>query len=351
MAKHSRRHFLKTGLLAGTGVLIGSSPLVRAASKRTLVAVSYGGAYQDAQRKAFFEPFAKETGVQIVEASPTDFGKIKAMVSSGNTIWDVVDVDTDWGFMAGNTGLLEPLDYNVIKVPTLDKNVVGEFSVGDMYWAAVVTYNTSTFPAGKAPKNWADVWDTTKFPGPRSLENLGSRMLPIALLADGVDPASLYPLDLERAFKSLDRIRSKVNFWFTTGSQSADVVASGQTVAGQAWSGRVVAARQQGRPIDMSFDQALMVGDSWIVPKGAPHKDVAMEFINFASQAERQAELAKLIPYGPTNPDAFKLIDKEVRLTLPNAPENNKTVVPLDSRWTAEHYAELVQRWNDWYVR
>ncbi|TIX35820.1 MAG: ABC transporter substrate-binding protein, partial [Mesorhizobium sp.] len=54
-----------------------------------------GGAWQDAQRKAWFEPFSKETGAKIVEQEYLgDLGKVKAMVDTGNVPIDLVTVET-----------------------------------------------------------------------------------------------------------------------------------------------------------------------------------------------------------------------------------------------------------------
>ena len=47
-------------IMALVGALSSASG-VSAQTKRTLVVASYGGSYQDAQRKVFFEPFEQET--------------------------------------------------------------------------------------------------------------------------------------------------------------------------------------------------------------------------------------------------------------------------------------------------
>src|SRR5437870_3806008 len=63
-------------------------------SQQTLVVGSWGGAYQEAQRKAFFEPFMKETGIKIVETSTPDYGKFYEWQNAGSASVDVVDVET-----------------------------------------------------------------------------------------------------------------------------------------------------------------------------------------------------------------------------------------------------------------
>src|SRR5258705_369542 len=55
-------------------------------------------------------------------------------------------------------------------------------------------YRRDKFPNG-GPQSWADFWDVKKFPGTRSLYNNAPRTLAFALLADGVAPDKLYPMD------------------------------------------------------------------------------------------------------------------------------------------------------------
>src|SRR4029077_14131076 len=80
MSSMTRRYLLKMGVLtaaASAATRAGGPGLARAQAKQ-LVVCSGGGAYQEAQRKTMFQPFEKETGIKIVEASPTDYGKLKA---------------------------------------------------------------------------------------------------------------------------------------------------------------------------------------------------------------------------------------------------------------------------------
>lgn len=56
-----------------------------------VVVDSWGGMFQDAQRKAIFEPFTRETGIRVVELSDGEniFAKVKAQVESNNVQIDV----------------------------------------------------------------------------------------------------------------------------------------------------------------------------------------------------------------------------------------------------------------------
>ena len=83
--------------------------------------VSWGGTTQDAQKDAWAVPFTKATDIKVVQDGPTDYGKLKAMVESGNVQWDVVDVEADFALRAASEGLLEPLDFTQIKRDKIDK--------------------------------------------------------------------------------------------------------------------------------------------------------------------------------------------------------------------------------------
>ena len=54
---------------------------------------SWGGAFQDAQREAYFKPFQELSGITVVESEGPDLSKIKAMVDTGNVEQDVVQLD------------------------------------------------------------------------------------------------------------------------------------------------------------------------------------------------------------------------------------------------------------------
>ncbi|MGF6972768.1 hypothetical protein QFZ94_001195 [Paraburkholderia sp. JPY465] len=93
-------------------------------------------------------------------------------------------------------------------------------------------------------------------------------MLEIALLADGVPPNKLYPLDLDRAFKKLDTIKSDI-VWWSGGAQSQQLLASGEAPIGMFWNGRLHALAQTGVPVGISWNQNLTAADMLVIPKGA----------------------------------------------------------------------------------
>lgn len=317
------------------------------ASAADMVFTSWGGTTQDAQNAAWAEPFAAETGTQVLQDGPTDYGKIKAMVEAGAVSWDVVDVEGDYAVQAGKAGLLEPLDFTIIDKSRLDPRFVTDHSVGSFYYSFVIGCNKDA--VAECPKTWADLFDTAKFPGKRTFYKWSAPgVIEAALLADGVAPADLYPLDLDRAFKKLDAIKGDI-IWWSSGAQSQQMLASAETPYGSFWNGRLTALAASGIAVETSWDQNITAADSLVVPKGAPNKEAAMRFIALATSPKAQAAMAAATGYAPINLDAPAEMDPGVRATLPD--QQAETQVDADMAYWAEHRDEIGARWYAWQAQ
>ena len=56
----------------------------------TVVFASWGGAYQDAEKASYCEPFEKATGAKVVQDGPMNPAKFRAMIASGAPDWDSI---------------------------------------------------------------------------------------------------------------------------------------------------------------------------------------------------------------------------------------------------------------------
>uniref|UniRef100_UPI0010706A4A Fluorescent GABA Sensor precursor n=1 Tax=Pseudomonas fluorescens TaxID=294 RepID=UPI0010706A4A len=270
--------------------------------------VSWGGSTQDAQKQAWADPFSKASGITVVQDGPTDYGKLKAMVESGNVQWDVVDVEADFALRAAAEGLLEPLDFSVIQRDKIDPRFVSDHGVGSFFFSFVLGYNEGGGGASK-PQDWTALFDTKTYPGKRALYKWPSPgVLELALLADGVPADKLYPLDLDRAFKKLDTIKKDI-VWWGGGAQSQQLLASGEVSMGQFWNGRIHALQEDGAPVGVSWKQNLVMADILVVPKGTKNKAAAMKFLASASSAKGQDDFSNLTAYAPVNIDSVQRLD------------------------------------------
>ena len=318
-----------------------------AAQANDLVFSSWGGTTQDAQKAAWAEKFMVSSGVNVTQDGPTDYGKLKAMVESKNVAWDVVDVEGDYAVQAGNAGLLEKLDFSVIDKSKLDPRFVTDYSVGSFYYSFVIGCNKDAVEA--CPKSWADLFDLAKFPGKRTFYKWSAPgVIEAALLADGVPADKLYPLDLDRAFKKLDTIKSEI-VWWDSGAQSQQLLASAEAPFGSFWNGRLTALAQTGVTVETSWTNNITAADALVVPKGTKNKEAAMKFIANATSDKAQAEFATMTGYAPINTDSPKLMDAELRKTLPD--QQADTQVNADMSYWAAHRDEIGTRWYAWQAK
>ena len=72
-------------------------------------------------------------------------------------------------------------------------------------------YDTTAYK-GTVPTKISDFFDTKTFPGKRVVFNSPKGILEAALVADGVAPDRLFPLDVDRALKKLGTIKSDLIF-------------------------------------------------------------------------------------------------------------------------------------------
>lgn len=330
------------------------------AQAEELVITSWGSAYQDAQRQAYFEPFTKETGIKIIEATGPDAAKIKSMVASGNVEWDVVDIGLSTALVLGQQDLLTPIDYSKFDAGTLSA-IPADFrldnAVGNETWSVVLAYRTDRYK--EPPTNWKDFWNVEKFPGKRAFldSSFVAPILEIALLADGVEPKSMYPVDIPRALKSLSALRPNVLKWTGSSGVMQQMLTDGQVDMAAIANGRMEGLQKAGVPVGFTFHQQMLLSNYWAVPKGAKNSEAAMKFIAFVSRAEQQANFAKLAPWGPTNKDAFKYIPEERQKDLPTSPANLDGAVLSNGQWWAEKTATgptnlevYLKAWNEWWL-
>src|SRR5882724_11355367 len=324
----------------------------RAGAAGRIVIRTIGGAYEESTVKAIFEPFTKATGIEVVKV-PATLGKLLAMFESGNIELDVVDAGELGMISLSQKGALEKINYKGWKLANpddMDPFIRRDDMVGDIYFSSVLGYNTQAFPTGKQPRSWAEFWDLKKFVGPRMLADLasGNIDLEFALLADGVPKDKLYPIDVDRAFKSLDRVRPSIRKFWDTGALSAQMLADKEVVLGSIWNGRLQAVADKGAPLAIEWNEASLQSQYWGVLKGAEN---AHRFIDFACQPEPQANLAKLIPYGPTNRQAFKSIPADVAARLPSSPEHKARAFLQNGKWWADNRAKVSERWSQWLLQ
>ncbi len=319
---------------------------------RVITIASWGGDYQDAQREAFFAPFAEATGATVQE-KVADLSDLRSQVDDANVLWDVLTVPMEDQVRLAQDGYLSPIRYDVVDTTSLYPDIVHEHGVGAAYFSTVLTY-----PPGSqaAPASWADFWtvlspenesfDPTHY---RSLQRSPVGTLEFALLADGVAIEELYPLDIDRAFASLDRIRDNVLVWWQESKEPIELVAADAVGMASAFSPRIDQLAL-GAEIRALWYQGMLSADAWVAPRGTQNEDVAMDFIAFATRAIPSANFSRLVPFGPVNIDAFEYLRRDRVELLPSAPGNKSLQFVEDFEYWANNIEALTERFETWLL-
>ena len=338
--------------LAGSVALIAATAVH---AETSISLLSFGGAYQEAQRKSMFEAYTAKTGNKVVEQEyGGEIAKIKAMVESGNTTLDVIDVDAPTALQGCDEGIYMTMDWS--KIGDRSEWLPGtatDCAVGTIVYATVVAYDAAKTKT--PPTKMADIFDPKMFPGKRGLWKSPYGNMEFALMADGVAVKDVYkvlgtPEGVDRAFKKLDLIKKDI-VWWEAGAQAPQLLASGEVVMTTAWNGRIYNANKEGKNFKIVWDHAMLDSDLWVIPKGAKNPQASLDFIKFTVQPDVLSGMPKYIPYGPVRTTAVPMIAPDIADNLPTTPKNMTDSFTLDNGFWADHNDEIRKRFTTWLAQ
>jgi putative spermidine/putrescine transport system substrate-binding protein len=314
-------------------MLLGA--LQPAFAEETIVFAGQGGDYQKKIVQALIQPAAKNAEVGLKTETLDGLATVRVQVVSKSPAWDIVQLGGDECAAGSSQGLFEKLDYSKIDTKGIPKDAYGTDWIASNYYSVVIAYRTDKFRNG-GPKNWADFWDVKKFPGKRALALQPQETLEIALLADGVTPDKLYPLDQKRAIASLERLKPEIATWWTTGAQSIQLLHDNAVDMEAIYGSRIAPLMQSGAPVAYTFNQGILGYGCLAILKGSKHVAEAQRVIAQVVSPAIQANIPETLQYyGPVNEDAFK-VRKFSQATLDTAnssPENRKKQVLLNASY------------------
>lgn len=334
-----------------------------------LTVVTWGGVYAESQRKAYGTPWQEQTGKRINWINYNGgLAEIRAQVESGQVLWDVVDVFPGEARKGCDEGLFETLPATIFETTdggSIEKDLVvprpNTCVAPNIIWSWVVFFSNKTFGA-EGPQSIADFFDLTRFPGKRGLATFPQATLEMALVADGVDPADVYKtLDtedgLDRAFAKLETLGDQIVFW-SSGARPTEMVASGEVAMSTAYNGRVSEKILfENADFKIIWDGQVLEEEWFVIVKGSPHVDDAIEFLKIAFSPEAQAEQARWIPYGPMRREALKIISenepwfrsgKAVMSHMPDRDEIMQRTIIADPDWWAVNGEHVGARYLEW---
>jgi putative spermidine/putrescine transport system substrate-binding protein len=339
-------------LLAGGIVASAAAVAAPAGAQESLTITSWGGSSQDAQRKAYFDAFTKETGVVIKEnVWSGELAKLEAMVKAGNVTWDVLSAGTTHIDQICESGLVERISIAMFgKKEDFVEGADRPCGVQSTFTGQVLGFKPARYVDG-GPSRLADFFDLKKYPGKRGMRRGPQQQLEAALLADGVTPAQLYQVlgteaGLARAFEKLDSIKAQI-VWFQSYSEAENLILSDEVM--MAFGPHLKLSAHPN--IKTLFDGISIGGEVWTIPKGTPKKDLAIKFIQFANREAPQIVYTQNIKSGVALKSVMSKLAPDYARQLVTYPDNFAKGYVFSARFWADHQEDYQTRFTNWLAK
>jgi putative spermidine/putrescine transport system substrate-binding protein len=217
-------------------------------------------------------------------------------------------------------------------------------------FAAVLAWNTNVWPkSGKHPTKLTDIFNTKEFPGKRCLfgaPDFGGT-LEVALLADGVSPKHMYPINIDRALKKLGTIKNDI-VWWSAGDQATQDLLSGECNLGLVWQGRVYdrILQDPSTPLAISWNHPIIL-NAWLgIQKGSHHLRAAESYLACQVLCTNGLKsYVKLIAYPTPVKGLYGKLSAKLRPWVAAGP-NVKNGIVQDDVFYAKHLQQFTQKFD-----
>jgi spermidine/putrescine-binding protein len=307
----SRRALLGWSAMAVAGLLSGCS------SGQTSTAVPSKElnlyAWSEYIPKEMLTNFTNQTGIKVNYDTFSSNEELLAKLQVGATGYDLVIVSDYTVAILKGQNRLESLDKsqlpNLINIGDAFKNpsydLGGQFTVPYQWGTVGLAINTDKV---KQPiTRWADLWNPA-FKEKIVLLDDEFEVLGMVLQTLGFDKNTQDPKQLEAAKAKFATLRPNVKLFDSDSPKTA--LLSGEVVMGMVWNGEAALAHRENPKIVYICPQegCGIWHDNWAIPKGAPHKDAALAFINYSLTPEAGMLITREFPYSNPNKAALELL-------------------------------------------
>lgn len=301
--------------------------------KTSLTFVNYGGDGMEAAKAGWLAPYTEKTGVTFTTDQPSDQAKIKAMVQSGRTTWDVVDIDTaSAGDQCGKLYEKRPADFDTSELMT--DEITDDCMIPIINQTIALVYNKKLY--GDNPPTSITDFFNQDFPGKRIAFNYWTGSAEALALAAGVPADDVYPIDWDKVTSAVGSLGSKMSFQATL-DQQGQAQESGDFGMCLCYLGRSALSAEKGAELGVVWDKIWVGWDGMYVVKGSKHADAAWDFVQYIATTEGQRGYYERLPYSPTTtgePPAVKPEFEPYMLT------SNEDKVQETSYFDAKYWAD-----------
>ena len=362
----SRRAVLKsTAATAGVAaaISVGGFPTVWAQSCKELNTLTWEGYAEDEWVTPFEETHGADVNPLYIATPEEQLAKVRA---GGGELYDVMSVSTDNTRRLIEAGGVAPLDES--KLEHLDQILpflTDRYRVDGKLYAVPFTwdvnpfiYNIDAFKELGLPvpptsmdilwdprlKNKIAVWDETS-----------TLFIAANVLGIDKDPDAVFDMtdeQLDQVLRKLIELKPNIRKLWTTGGEAIDLFASGEVIAGLAWSYIYNEVKKRGVNIGtVVFPNHGAHGwvDGYGLTPGRPEcEDMAYAYINHITSPEVMYKVSQHVGYAPANQAATEYMDKETieKFHLDSPEEFAEDVIIKVDRKRPAKYLEILNEFK-----
>lgn len=329
---------------------VAAAPTVPAGQKEVILQ-GYGGVQEKVMKEEILPPFEKKYGVKAtwMTAASGTAAASKIIATKDAPEVDVAYLSNSGFLQLKAAGVLAKID--PARVPNYE-NIYDLFKDPDRVGACqsnspvVMVYNTKVFKEkGIAPPtSWYDLW-RPELKGRVGILDITSgttqSWMPLLAKMESGDP------------KNIDAAFSKLKTLVPSIVAIAPSVGAGQDLfkQGEIWvwnfdvSAGGIGLQNQGFPAEVVIPKegSSYITNNYVIPKGAPHPELAQELVNYLLGPEAQAAWAKATWFGPCNKTVTLPADLSEKVIYG---DKLSKLVPTDWPWIVANYDAWADRWN-----
>jgi spermidine/putrescine transport system substrate-binding protein len=306
-------------ITVAAGALLAGGAQETQEEEKTLVVVNWKDYGSDDQE--FVQMFEEKYDCTIVhEYMASEEELLTKLRTVGVGEFDVVLPNSSILPQAIKEELLQPIDpaelenYDALIDTFLGRSEAtdgGEMYAVPWVWGSTsIAYNTELVDD---EINSVDVFWDEDYRGEVAIRDDYNDAIMLAAMHLGQDPNE--PDDLEAIKEALIEQKPYNRTYWKTGDEFSKLFANEQISVGLAWSGQTLSMKNDGLPIGYVVPKEGAIGwlDYWAIVKDAPHKDLALKFIDELISADYQLSWVEKGGPSPVNEEALAGVDQEVR--------------------------------------
>jgi putative spermidine/putrescine transport system substrate-binding protein len=335
-------------LMVGTGVLGASlaMPAVLRAQSKTLVAATFPGTWNEADRNIISPAFKKETGAAVTQSIVLGTDQVARLTAAkGNRPpFDVAFFDTPQVLDAAKDGLI--VEYPVDKSPNF-KTLIPKFQDkwGPKITMQVIGIGYNPKKITTPPKSWEDLWDP-KYKGRVGLTALNSQ-LGIAFLAELNRIKGGSETDFEPAFKALKTLLPNVGAIGANLGAFATLWQQEQIDIAPYNFNFVQTLKAKGVPVEFAIPDTGAAGweTSLHLVANAQEPDLAVKYIDLHLDPAIQAQMLKP-PYDAIPTSSKVKLEGAITMSLAKTQDDLSKVRGFDWAKLNPQRGALIERFN-----